>query len=321
MTESNVAIFGDLHGRILLALWLAREWQRRHGQAIDHILCVGDLGIYPSRQTMDKASLRYAEKYPEGLGFGRFFLNRENDPNGGPGRVRPDHAVDSVLEELNCGLYFVPGIHEDHEFLHARASAPGLGQGRPVPVDHDWRGEELGLYGPGDFTGYRRLKLLPQGPVVGLSPPPGGKGEAKPKINIRAANGLAELTGPKAWESPRPGSTDILLTYCPASWLAGPNKSQHGEMDAFVHKLSPAWHFSGFLHRHMRRQIQASSDGRLVNCAVLNQVFFPKRDAAISPDCFAILRASGRDARNWELQMVRDSWFCNLRWPQVAMFL
>ena len=61
----NIAVFGDLHGRILLAFWLVKRWQKEHGERIDHILCTGDLGVYRTRAQMDKASQRFSEKFPD----------------------------------------------------------------------------------------------------------------------------------------------------------------------------------------------------------------------------------------------------------------
>ena len=40
----NIAIFADLHGRILLAFKLCARWQKETGEQIDLILQAGDLG-------------------------------------------------------------------------------------------------------------------------------------------------------------------------------------------------------------------------------------------------------------------------------------
>ncbi|GCE21451.1 hypothetical protein [Dictyobacter kobayashii] len=40
----NIAVFADLHGRLLLAFQLCARWQRETGEHIDLILQAGDLG-------------------------------------------------------------------------------------------------------------------------------------------------------------------------------------------------------------------------------------------------------------------------------------
>jgi hypothetical protein len=49
----RIAIFADVHGRILLAFKLVDRYQRETGNQIDLILQCGDMGIFPDRSRMD----------------------------------------------------------------------------------------------------------------------------------------------------------------------------------------------------------------------------------------------------------------------------
>lgn len=100
----NIAIFADLHGRILLAFKLCARWQQETGEKIDLILQAGDLGAYPELSRLDKATRRYAERDPTELGFMQHF-------------VRYDAAVAATLAETTCPMIFVRGNHEDHNWL------------------------------------------------------------------------------------------------------------------------------------------------------------------------------------------------------------
>ena len=55
-------IFGDLHGRVLPAFALARAWQLDHGETLDGLLQVGDLGYFPDSTRLDKATKRHAQR-------------------------------------------------------------------------------------------------------------------------------------------------------------------------------------------------------------------------------------------------------------------
>ncbi len=102
----NIAVFADVHGRILLALKLCARWQRETGEHIDLILQAGDMGIFPARDRLDKATARFAEHDPTELGFMQDFVVQSGDPH-----------VRDTLAALTCKLVFVRGNHEDHAWL------------------------------------------------------------------------------------------------------------------------------------------------------------------------------------------------------------
>jgi len=102
----NIAVFADLHGRLLLAFKLCARWQRETGENIDLILQAGDLGAYPAMEGLDRATRKYAERDPTELGFMQHFCTY--DPH-----------VSAILAQTNCPMIFVRGNHEDHIWLDA----------------------------------------------------------------------------------------------------------------------------------------------------------------------------------------------------------
>ncbi|HAS45173.1 MAG TPA: serine/threonine protein phosphatase [Microscillaceae bacterium] len=100
----KIAIFADLHGRLLLAFKLVERYQQETGHTIDLILQCGDVGIFPELEHLDRATLRHANRDRSELGFHDFFVN-------------PHPKVEAVLENLACDMVCVRGNHEDHEFL------------------------------------------------------------------------------------------------------------------------------------------------------------------------------------------------------------
>lgn len=100
----NIAIFGDAHGKILLAFKLCARWQQETGQKIEAILQAGDLGVFPDYSRLDDATIRYAQKDPDELGFMTYFM--QHDPQ-----------VAAILAQTTCPMLFVRGNHEDHDWL------------------------------------------------------------------------------------------------------------------------------------------------------------------------------------------------------------
>jgi hypothetical protein len=65
----NIAVFSDVHGRVLLTFLLAERWQRETGERLEAILQAGDLGAYPSHDALDRATIKHAQRDPTELGF------------------------------------------------------------------------------------------------------------------------------------------------------------------------------------------------------------------------------------------------------------
>lgn len=101
----KIAIFADLHGRILLCFKLVERLQRERNISVDLMLQCGDVGIFPNLQTLDKATIKHAKVDPTELGFHRYF-------------VEPQPEVTALLEKLTGDMVCVRGNHEDHDFLN-----------------------------------------------------------------------------------------------------------------------------------------------------------------------------------------------------------
>ena len=114
----KVAIFSDLHGRLLLAFKLAERYQRETGQNIDLILQCGDAGIFPELEHLDDATLRFAKKDRSELGFHDYF-------------VTPHPKVEAALANLNCDMMCVRETMKTMSFW--------MGLKLYMPVNHVFR--------------------------------------------------------------------------------------------------------------------------------------------------------------------------------------
>lgn len=116
----RIAVVGDVHGHLALTYAILGRWQRETSERIDLILQVGDLGAFPDPSRIDRATRRYAERDPEELGFADF-----------AGPTPPRTSMDP-----RPPLVFIPGNHEDFEFLDERdAAAPSDDAVYPVSED------------------------------------------------------------------------------------------------------------------------------------------------------------------------------------------
>lgn len=100
----RLAIFADIHGKFLLPFKLVDYYQTLTGQAIDAIIQCGDMGVFPDKNNMDKATLRHARHDRDELGFMDNFVKMDSD-------------IAKFLNTLNIPMYAVRGNHENHDFL------------------------------------------------------------------------------------------------------------------------------------------------------------------------------------------------------------
>lgn len=101
----RIAIFADIHGKILLPFKLVDLYQRQFDKSIDLILQCGDIGAFPDLNTLDKATIRHAKNDRDELGFYDDF-------------VVENKKIRAFLDELNIDMIGVRGNHEDHEYLN-----------------------------------------------------------------------------------------------------------------------------------------------------------------------------------------------------------
>lgn len=100
----KVAIFSDIHGKILLPFKLVDLYQKETSEKIDFILQCGDMGCYPDINNLDKATIKHAKNDRDELGFYDYF-------------VKDIPEIRIFLDKLNIDMICVRGNHEDHEYL------------------------------------------------------------------------------------------------------------------------------------------------------------------------------------------------------------
>ena len=101
----KIAIFADIHGKVLLPFRLVDYYQKVTGEKIDLILQCGDVGVFPDLSRLDKATAKHAEEDRDELGFYDHFT-----------RINPD--IRNYLDLLNIDMLCVRGNHEDHDYLN-----------------------------------------------------------------------------------------------------------------------------------------------------------------------------------------------------------
>lgn len=103
----RIALFADIHGKLLLPFKLVDLYQRETGKSIDLILQCGDIGVFPDIENLDKATLKHASRDRDELGFHDDFMQEKPD-------------VKALLDKLGLQMICVRGNHEDHDFLDAQ---------------------------------------------------------------------------------------------------------------------------------------------------------------------------------------------------------
>src|SRR5262245_45015033 len=214
MSAATYLVFGDLHGRVLPAFRLALAWGREHGERLDGLLQVGDLGFFPDPARLDKATLRHAKDDPLELGA-RYI-------------VQPGKLADAILNNVEVPpLWFVPGNHEDYVALDERKAAGGK---TDFPVD-----AYLCVRCLRDGTVTRLPGGLRVGGLWGIddqAPNARRRVPAEARIRPRSANQLAGQ------------AFDVLLTHESPRDAVRPGCGSE-EIDLVLHLARPAFAFFG----------------------------------------------------------------------------
>jgi len=103
----NIAIFADVHGRILLCFKLCARWEKETGEKIDLILQCGDLGVFPDPSWLDGATKKHALKDPEEMGYYYYFTDPGKEVINASGLARYRREAEAVLGMTSCNLVFV----------------------------------------------------------------------------------------------------------------------------------------------------------------------------------------------------------------------
>lgn len=127
-----IAVVGDLHGNLLLAIELLQKWQNVYDRRLDVICQIGDFGIWPKKKEVDHATKRNIEENPERMIFNKII---------NPKRKRP--IVPNDISEI----VLVQGNHDDANYLRQQDSSI-----IPIPLDPE-----------------RKIKYLPAGHIYNNS--------------------------------------------------------------------------------------------------------------------------------------------------------
>jgi hypothetical protein len=270
---SQIAIFADVHGRILLAFKLCARWQKETGEKIDLILQAGDLGAFPDKTRLDKATLKHARSDSTELGFLTHFVHAQPE-------------VEAVLAQLHCDMIFVRGNHEDHFWLDTLERAT---DGPSFPVDSYQRIYCLKTGVPYSFSqGTETITVL----GIGRIAPPLGSSEHKPKhIQADELERLSQL-GPQV-------APDILLTHDSArdAIFAG---SGMDEIRLILDHYQPSYHFFGHYGGPCQQGIDANDTTYSCRLADL-EWDASNRGKIIEPGAMGMLRWTNAEKHSFEV--------------------
>src|SRR4051812_45764585 len=204
----EVAVVGDVHGHLQLALCMLARWQDELNVRFEAVFLCGDVGTFTEETQLDSATRSHAKDNPCELEFLRQWATW-------PQARWLEHIFLPEGLGLCCPLVMVHGNHEG--FAHLETIFPRRRRpAEPVPVD-DLRGvdtREFIKYLP---SGWRAV--TPSGLVVGglggIQPAqrPGRKYHPMAYIDDADVEALLDTAG-------GPGSLDLLVTH------EGPSETQ-----------------------------------------------------------------------------------------------
>lgn len=127
-SKETLAVLGDVHGHLQLALCMLARWQRESGTRLDAVLLCGDVGTFTDYNQLDNATRRHAADNPCELEF----LTQWSTTACAPWLEAIFTDGDEGLG-LSCPVVMVHGNHEG--FAHLQDLAPGRPPSQPVTMD------------------------------------------------------------------------------------------------------------------------------------------------------------------------------------------
>lgn len=300
----NIAVFADVHGRILLCFKLSARWERETGEKIDLILQCGDMGIFPDLSRLDGGTKKHAKKDPKELGYFYHFAELGREALSAFKLLKCRREAEAVLRATTCNLIFVRGNHEDHLFLDRLESRTA----EPVfPVDVYQR---LGCLKTGEVFEFRArgeaLRILGIGRIA-----PGREDASqklrKPKyIQQHEEDRLFELLEAvmeKQSRKCKPSGVDVLLTHEPPPGLV-----TLGEGSEYVRlaldALKPCYHFFGHVRRPCNPVVDAN--GVTVSAKMANLDWEENRGRSLPRGVMGLLR--WQDRKHHSFDIVDEPW-------------
>jgi hypothetical protein len=274
----NIAVFADIHGRILLCFKLCERWERETGEKIDLVLQAGDMGVFPDLTRLDKATIRHMQDDPSELGFVHDFVQFKSD-------------VSEVLAKTSFPLIFVRGNHEDQEWLD------GLEKEADTPIF--------------SVDAYKRIYCLKTGIPYSFSPdneaitllgigrisPP--RGETKVARSKYIQQGEVERLYELGKIDP-----DILLTHDTAQDFVTQGFGMY-EIRLVLDAYRPSYHFHGHTEEPFTRREDANRETVVYKMADLHWDK-SSRGKPLEPGAMGILRWQDRSNHNFEV--VEQPW-------------
>lgn len=226
----RLAVVGDVHGHLALLYAILGRWQRESGQTIHLILQVGDLGAFGPRGGLDRATQRHARSDPEELGFRDF-----------AGPIPP-----ATLLDPRPPLVFIPGNHEDFEYLERKQAAAAGSLLYPVSDD----AKILGLRSGTVWSATHEGRTIRVGGISGVAGRSSKRGY-HPRVHLDDQEAL-EL-GDRG-----PGTMDILISHERPSAVFGKFRHDLGGSEALsllIEATQPRFAFFGHYDSNDERQM------------------------------------------------------------------
>ena len=126
-----IAIVGDTHGHVQLALCVLARWQIELGTAFDGVLFCGDVGSFTTEEELDNATRAHAKRNPIEL---EFFTQWSTSPQAPWLDFIFREACDGGLG-LTCPVVMVHGNHEGFQRLEQIAPPGAAIPDGPTPVN------------------------------------------------------------------------------------------------------------------------------------------------------------------------------------------
>lgn len=284
----KIALFSDVHGSLRIVLHLVRCWQMTHRAYLDGALIAGDLGCFPDITKVDKATRRWITRDPEQAGFSTYF-------------VHPQPAVERMFErehgefsDVRCPIFFVPGNHEDFDFLNEKRKQSA----RQTTFTVDC---------------YRRFSCIQDGSIICIT------GHDGKQLRVAGVWGIENTTpnapyriNPKVvqyLESLGPGHYDLLLTHdAPAD--ASPIGVGSKQISGIIGVCKPPVHVFGHVHpAGNQHELQAANSQ--TRSFILKNVSFGKDRSENLCRALGLLDWDGTTAK---LSIIADDWLSQMQY-------
>ena len=268
-----IGFVGDVHGLVYHALALVTTWQRKTGKKLDLVVQVGDMGAYPTLDSIDEAGRRHVELDPAQADFSRL-LQADGT------RAQ---ALRAVRGEMASAIHFLRGNHEDFLYLDS------------LPRD--------AADGTAKVDGFGLFRYVPDGTVLQL-------GEVKIAflggIEIEGPDPRSiDTEGYQLLMDLGPGSFDILATHEPPYGVGIGYRGQVSGsklITGLIEHTQPAYHFSGHVHHLNGPRSYGRTWSWSLDCLISSVRWHPEENG-FRMGCLAVL-----DASTWFLQPVTDLW-------------